>query len=586
MARMLPPRMPDDVPSHAERQVFELLRTGLPDPWTGLYSVGLSSHPGKPWAEIDFVLVGPAGVFCLEVKGGRVARLEGVWQFTNRFGAVAEKRQGPFEQAGSASAALRKHLVGRLPQLKRAAMGYGVLMPDVSFSVEGPDIEPRVLYDQRDAARAFSAYIRRLVDFWHRRIESVQQHAVATLSTSDCAAVVDEIRPDFDLRPSLHTQMDRAKAKLIRLTREQYRVLDAFGDNPRVVVRGGAGTGKTLLAVQEATSRAAGGERVLLCCYNKRLALFLRGIIDGRSRPVEVQHLHGLMGALIKEAGLIQRLPPAQEDDLFTVFYPEMCLEALVALDRLEAYDCLIVDEAQDLLLDTYADVFDALLKGNLTHGTWRFFLDPFQDIFCGTAPQALARLSGAHPAQFRLSVNCRNTAPIGVATAILSNADTDSTLIADGPEVQQYWCRDAKHQRREISKCIGRALSGGVHPSDVVVLSRHRRENSCLRDGLLDVAYPLVDDEASSRSRGDVIRFSTVAGFKGLESDAVMLADVDELNASSALLSLYVGASRARVLLAVFLDENLKDAYNDHAVVYGQRLAARVKPPSSEPVW
>jgi hypothetical protein len=42
--------------------------------WAVLHSVGLTGHDCKPWAEIDFVLIGPPGIFCLEVKGGRVSR--------------------------------------------------------------------------------------------------------------------------------------------------------------------------------------------------------------------------------------------------------------------------------------------------------------------------------------------------------------------------------------------------------------------------------------------------------------------------------------------------------------------------------
>ena len=83
-----------------------MIREDLGADWTALHSVGVANHPKKPWAELDFVLIGPGGVFCLEVKGGRVARRDdGRWEFTNR-GDVSVKTEGPWDQVGSASAAL------------------------------------------------------------------------------------------------------------------------------------------------------------------------------------------------------------------------------------------------------------------------------------------------------------------------------------------------------------------------------------------------------------------------------------------------------------------------------------------------
>src|SRR4051812_37627931 len=114
---MYPPEPRADTKSSAERELFRRIRAEVTDDWIVLHSVGLGSHRYKPWAEIDFVLIGPPGVFCLEVKGGRIRREDGRWHFIDKDGNVAVKQQGPFEQVGSASAALRAHLIKRLPRL-------------------------------------------------------------------------------------------------------------------------------------------------------------------------------------------------------------------------------------------------------------------------------------------------------------------------------------------------------------------------------------------------------------------------------------------------------------------------------------
>src|SRR5260370_34712099 len=71
VARMCPPAISADVRSGAERRLFDQLRDGLPETWTVLHSLGVMGHRTKAWAEIDFVLVGPSGVYCFEVQRGR-----------------------------------------------------------------------------------------------------------------------------------------------------------------------------------------------------------------------------------------------------------------------------------------------------------------------------------------------------------------------------------------------------------------------------------------------------------------------------------------------------------------------------------
>ncbi len=70
MARMLPPRLPPDLPSEVGARLFEVIREGPGGEWKALHSLGLAGYDRKPWTEADLVLVGPRGVFCLEVKGG------------------------------------------------------------------------------------------------------------------------------------------------------------------------------------------------------------------------------------------------------------------------------------------------------------------------------------------------------------------------------------------------------------------------------------------------------------------------------------------------------------------------------------
>src|SRR5204862_6906949 len=77
VAQMYPPVWEDRNGSPAEALVYRRLREETPDDWFAVHSVGLTSHRDKPWAELDFVVIGPFGVLCLEVKGGRITVKDG-----------------------------------------------------------------------------------------------------------------------------------------------------------------------------------------------------------------------------------------------------------------------------------------------------------------------------------------------------------------------------------------------------------------------------------------------------------------------------------------------------------------------------
>ena len=567
MARMLPPFIDDAIESSAERRLFRAIQEELPEGWTVLHSLGNILHERKPWAEIDFVLVGPLGVFCLEVKGGRVARRDGVWEFTDRYGNVAPKREGPFEQVGPAAAQIRNFLSGKLPELRSCIVGYGVVTPDIRFEVVGPDIEPQIVYDDRDTARSFMDYVSRLHEYWDGRLKLRR-----SLSIESQRQVVNLLRPDFDMRPSLGSRLRTVERELVRFTEEQFRVLDGLAENPRVLVRGTAGTGKTLLAAEEAKRRVAMGERVLLCCFNRMLAEHLKGI--EQLRGVEIHHFHGLLHRMIREAGLEQNLPDAGEDQLFRVHMPALALEAIVQDDMPARYDAVVIDEGQDLLVDDFIDVLDVLLVGGIRSGTWRIFLDPNQDLFEGTEPGGASLVEQASSVQYRLTTNCRNTQPIATTAALMGGILPSDAMRASGPDVEWIWYRDDRHQRRALGRRLSRLISADhVDWRSIVVLTRRRLENSGLADGLPDCPLPIQDVRNSDKR---AIHHSTITAFKGLEADVVVLADVQQLSEAAFKLEHYVAASRARGLLIVSLREELRDDYQGLAKELGARFASQ----------
>ena len=216
MARMLPRECSDDTSSFAERRLFGRIEEDLPDAWAALHSVGIARHRRKPWAEADFVLVGPGGVFVLEVKGGSVQRIDRRWMTNGK-----PLNQSPIEQAAGAAAALYADLSERLPAVRAAVVGHCVCFPDVRFVVGGAEVEHDLVYDADDGAKPFDAFVARVADHWRQRLTAIKGRPPRPLSPNDVAAVVDLLAPDFDLVRSLRGETADAIRDLVRLTDEQ-----------------------------------------------------------------------------------------------------------------------------------------------------------------------------------------------------------------------------------------------------------------------------------------------------------------------------------------------------------------------------
>lgn len=573
MAQMLPPYVGEKTKSDAERRLFGKIERDLSDEWVVLHSLGLGDHPRKPWAEIDFVLIGPQGVFCIEVKGGRVSREAGMWRFTDREGRSNDKAEGPFEQVGSASAALAKRIHARAP-LRGVMVGYGVATPDIDFRIQGPDVVSEVVFDASHAHEPFLRYVDQLSTYWAARLPGARRP-----TAHDREVLLNLLRGDFDLRPSLRHRVGLVSDELVGLTEKQYEVLDGLEDNPRALIRGGAGTGKTLLAIEEASRLASRGYSVLMCCYNRALGQYLKAATADQEK-IRAVSLHAYMYELIDRAGLVNRLSAGSDDDLYGVTYPQLALEALLSRADAPTFDVLILDEAQDVLRVDYVDVFDVLLKEGLRGGGWRVFIDPKQNIYQGVELLGMQALMEQHPARFTLQTNCRNTAPIATALAMLSGIDTGEVRPIAGPEVDIIWYADDADQARRLSRHIARLLSDGIKPSEVTVLSRRKLENTAALSELPSVPVKVEkverlthftkQDWGAPSGAERSVRFSTVSGFKGLESDVVLLVDVNELHTPAALTNVYVGASRARSVLGVFLSETARDDYEEMAFRFG----------------
>lgn len=575
MARMIPSTVHPHVRSNAERRLFHVIQEapGTED-WVCLHSLGLARHAGKRRGEIDFLLLSRQGIFVLEVKGGGVAREGGVWRFTDRYGDVHKKQEGPFDQAARGMFALEADI--RLEfqsdeRRSRMLFGFGVMFPDIVFDVTGTEADRRQVYDARDRQQPITRFVDRLAAYW-RQLDARARYAP---NPKDIEAIAAFLRGDFDLIPSLGTLVDSASEKLLSLERSQYAVLDALDQRskPRVLVQGGAGTGKTLLALEVAKREARKGQGdVLLLCYNRILASFLGSKINadhGQRSQVVVNSIFSLLNELIETSSLADEFKRKREtadpDIVYRQLFPEYAPLALVERAASQ-FRTLVVDEGQDMMTQDLLDILDNYIEGGLESGRWWTFCDVNNQsaVFGSFDRQALERLE-RFGAVIILPTNLRNTKPIAEETAMLTRPRVHPPAVVDGIPVKYSWYKTDAAQPAALSRILNQLLTAGVRPSSITVLSPRRLDQACAMRVDDPRLIQVTTQNVSEITTGNVqsISFCTVSAFKGLENDFIVLTDIDNLSDEWWRSVIYVGMSRARVGLQLLLREALQPTYS-----------------------
>ena len=567
MTRMVPPRVHPKTPS-SERRVFKLLE-GAPgtEDWWALHSLALSRRRSGPFGEADFVLGIPGkGLLVLEVKGGRILVEEGVWSSVSKDGTRHRLGRSPLVQARDAAFAIVDAIRGQFggnSDPGQVVVGSVAVFTDSISPPDQPSFERWEVLDYHDLKGGQTAG--RLLGAIAKTVEKVPGKArTANATPRVLSQILEFLRPDFDGAIPRAAHIRESEDRIFRLTRQQFGVLDMLEDNSRTLVRGGAGTGKTVLALEAARRSSSRGERTLLLCFNKPLAESLERTLTLEGGPkVDIATCHSFLRSKIVVSSQVEEfrrmeaelLRTGDSSEVFSVVYP--LFGGLAALESDLRYDHLVLDEGQDLIRPDLLSALGEWLDGGLREGRWTIFGDfDNQAIYAGneaeTKSDLASLLSECAPARVRLSKNFRNSPAIGEELTMLCGfedapfelADADADLL---PVNYLEW-ENQEQQSEVVRKEIRALLDSGVRHEDIVLLSPNRFARS-VASRLVDL--PVAELESPWPAEGQ-IGFSTVHRFKGLESPVVILCDLESIIDSRSRSLLYVGMSRAKSYLAL----------------------------------
>jgi hypothetical protein len=477
--------------SDAERRVARLLSRVEGDvDAVAFHSVKLRSHAYKQQAEADFVILWKGVVVVVEVKGGGVRKHDGAWYSIDRRGDWHKLPSSPMEQAQSAAYAL-KDILGE-EGIDWYAHESIVITPDIDAPPNSHEWRP---------------------SHWLARGEMSTEGLRGALDAivsgarkpphGQKVARTDELRVrlfgEFTRIPVIDAQRGAVLEEQNLATAGQARVLAALARNPRVLVSGGAGTGKSVVLVEGAKQDADQGRSVLITFRSPELVKFFAPRLVGRK---------------------IDLIP-------------------FDALTTQRLYDSVFIDEAQDLMTAEAMDKLDRVIKGGRAQGRWRMFLDQNNQAHVdGSYDGDVQSIVADEATSVDLDLNVRNTRAIVHVVQEYLGADVGDPGIVHGDKVR--WHTPTVHANIDEAEAVAEQLvADGVRQDDIWILE--------------------TTSNAAPRTTGRGYTVTSPRFAKGLEAEHVIVCELPESFDDAGTAAFYVAATRARVSLHIVASKDDK---------------------------
>ena len=525
-----PARLLPSVPTYAdvsERRFAEKLRQQLPDDAVIFANQRFTDRAGD--READLIILWPGhGIVVVEVQGGLIHLIDGQWRQPSSSDRRGWLPIDPVEHALKCKYALRDYLFQH-PRWSRGnpRLIHMLALPatqlDDDFQV--PDAPRWLVMDRTDTPYAAE-----------RIVTALRQLGPdpAPPTSDDVRLIIECIAgtavPQRELLDRLHEREDTYEL----LSQEQAEILDVVANHSRVEIRGGAGSGKTWLAVEKARRLALAGKRVALMCCSRGIAEYLGRRVDTFARgqrPAYVGTFHSL--------GIAWGAPPGSDNDpaYWGHQLPQVMVSMAARRPFFERFDAIVIDEATDFPETWWPAVIAALRDPD---GSELYvFSDENQRVLARRSrpPVPLTALD--------LTENLRNTKQIAGTFSSL----TPSVMRArggHGTPVRFFQCapEEAIDQASGAIETLQRVgwpartlallTTDHLHPYQV-------EQQSAGQDGYWRSFW---EDEHPF--------YGHVQGFSGLERSAIVLAINGFRDEEQAREMLYVGLSRARDLLVV----------------------------------
>jgi len=560
MAKLFPPRYQPSNPNRGEKNIFDKFEKSKDtNDWYVLNSLLQQKHIEKKYGEIDFVILAPGyGIFCIEVKGSySVQRINGKWLYKNKYGKIDYKKmESPFHQANSSMQSLKKYISDKLGKsYNNLNFGYGVAFTLINYTANSPEEEDYMIFDSvKMRSMSIDKYIKTMSKNFHLKNRNTQKFP----DKDDIKSILKILRGDFEYVPSMSKILEDENIRIKKFTNQQFEIFDSHSNKKRMLVKGGPGTGKTVIAIEVAKRFAFNKKRILITCFNRNLGdWLLTNFNSDELKYISVGNIHSFVGTLL----LRFQIP----NERFLEEAPFRLLESLEK-DEFKPYDALIVDETQDLIDPEYLEIFSILLKNGIKNGNWIMFGDFIsQSLFTEKSDDEMYHLINSKVDEELhvcfLKRNIRNTMETALAAIVLSAPyEKPYTLTLDRscPTLVNFY-KDKNSLKDEILKMFTVFKKENYDYSKIIILSPYKFENSIL-SSIINKTPPISKFSVNQENRN--VKFATIQSFKGLEMEHVVILEIDDISSNEKIELFFNAATRSTFSLTLMINDKLKNLY------------------------
>lgn len=557
--------------SYGEQSIIDALSSNPSHPEIHvIHSLKITSSPDRLEGEADFVALIPGkGIVVVEAKAPESGEVK---DGRMHLKGVPHPERDPFEQASQVRsemiAYLDEHAGLRVPIAR--CVWLSTVTPDGIKNFHGDaNFKLYELLTANDLPVAATALIE-IIDAYNQENASKNLYDPPARFDANKAEIARKaLQAEFTIQGNKSLIREAWSREMNMLEERQKEDLDLVLQNKHTYFYGPAGTGKSLMVTETAIRAEESGERVLLTCWNKMLAAELS---DEYSEAFPNMHIQDL-GALMAEiAGVTD--PEGAGNEWFTEQLPKLAIEAASQLEG--EFDLIAVDEYQDIAAYPVMLQFLEKLGKNQSWADTRLVLagDKYQQIMrngeFAQDPYGLAKRFVPDLTNVKLKKNYRNAKRIGEALVKLTNngATYDKyarTTSAGEIEIIEV---DNNTAPRQLLRAIEQLQSSFTN-HQIRVLSPSRADNSMpklildLPDSALRPEIGMLKSMLKDNiNHTGVIPWRSIQKYKGLESDAVIITDINEeqwnkwqSRDKNLFEMLYVGFSRAHHHVVVLAD-------------------------------
>lgn len=514
----------------SEMKVFELIgNLNVGEHSVALHSYNIAGDERQRWYEIDFVVITNKAILIIEVKGGKVSRdSNGIWTVSDPVTdkVIYKKNVSPLHQAMVNSRKFEQDVLKKLLDTDVPVKLYPCVVlagnhktgwSDYSASNDLPD--ENTLYREGLTQEGFEKFIKQAI---------LKAKSKGQLNEKQIGSLVSGFRRTLDRGIVRINDLD---AEMASLTQEQYQFADMTMPQERVIIEGGAGTGKTFLALYVARIRAS-----------------------DRSKKI------GFITSSLSSANELNRTNLQKQRGFFDILDIEK-LEKNTDNYK-EKFDEIIIDEGQHFCTMDCLEKFDQALRGGLNKGRWRWFGDPQnqvieQQLFDPQVYEYLTELTGNN-AVFSLKHNVRNTPKIVNFISRVTNSSIGEAKVRGfGPNVE---CLPLKNILRSLQekRLVEELAEMSNETSLIAFLCKDADDFSSMSKFKAISPSPFFEYDGTQPQKGRPV-YSTIEAFRGLETRIVVLLGLNKCKTDEELMRLlYLGVSRSKSYVFIEADDQL----------------------------